>query len=90
MNVFIALKGTHFFLFIYHSLFGLLECHVADFNTRNQILTAKLLKQGYRYHKLRKMFSKFYRRHYDLVSNFNTGLEFLLKQGLSESEFYGN
>ena len=30
--------------------------HVADFNTRNQILTEKLLKQGYWYHKLRKTF----------------------------------
>ena len=28
--------------------------HVVDFNTRNKCLTAKLLKQGYRYHKLRK------------------------------------
>ena len=35
----------------------------ADFNTRNKILTAKLLKQGYRYHKLRRTFSRFYRRH---------------------------
>ena len=35
--------------------------HVEDFNARNK--TAKLLKQGYRYHKLRKAFSKFYRRH---------------------------
>ena len=25
---------------------------VADFNTRNKLLTQKLLKQGYRYHKL--------------------------------------
>ena len=65
-----------------------MSSHVADFNTRNQILTAKLLKQGYRYHKLRKTFSKFYRRHFDLVSKFNTGLKSLLKQGLSE--FYGN
>ena len=31
--------------------------HVDDFNTRNKRLTAKLLKQGYRYHKLRKAFS---------------------------------
>ena len=28
--------------------------------------TAKLLQQGYRYHKLRKTFSKFYRRHYEI------------------------
>ena len=37
--------------------------HVADFNARNKCLTAKLPQQGYRYHKLRKTFSKFYRRH---------------------------
>ena len=35
----------------------------SDFNTRNKLLTAKLLNQGYRYHKLRKAFSKFYRHH---------------------------
>ena len=58
--------------------------------TRNNILTAKLLKQGYRYRKLRKTFSKFCRRHYDLVSKFNTGLKSVLKQGLSEFEFYGD
>ena len=28
--------------------------YVADFNTRNKLLTQKLLKQGYQYHKLRK------------------------------------
>ena len=53
-------------------------------------LTAKLLQQGYRYHKLRKTFSKFYRRHYELVSKFNVGLKTLLHQGLSEPEFYGD
>ena len=39
--------------------------HVADFNARNKCLTAKLLQKGHRYHKLRKTFSKFYRRHYE-------------------------
>ena len=33
--------------------------YVTDFNTRNELLTQKLLKQGYRYIKLRKTFSKF-------------------------------
>ena len=60
------------------------------FNARNKSLTAKLLQQGYRYHKLRKTFSKFYRRHYELVSKFNVGLKTLLHQGLSEPEFYGD
>ena len=64
--------------------------HVDDFNTRNKCLTAKLLKQGYRYHKLRKAFSKFYRRHYESISKFNVGLKSLLHQGLSEPEFYGD
>ena len=31
--------------------------HVDGFNARNKCLTAKLLKQVYRYHKLRKAFS---------------------------------
>ena len=34
----------------------------------------QLQKQGYRYHKLRKTFSKFYRRYYDLISKFQVGL----------------
>ena len=64
--------------------------HVDDFNTRNKVLTAKLLRQGYRYHKLRKAFSKFYPRHFDIVSKYNVGLKTLLLQGLSEPEFYGD
>ena len=61
---------------------------VADFGARYKGLTARLLQQGYRYHKLQKTFFKFYRRHYELVSKFNVGLGTLLHQGLSESEFY--
>ena len=64
--------------------------HVTDFNARNKSLTAKLLQQGYRYHKLRKTFSKFYRRHYELISKYNVGLKTLLSEGLSEPEFYGD
>ena len=59
-------------------------------NTGNKLLSGKFLNQGYRYHKLRKAFSKFYRRHSDLVSKFNVGLKSLLQQGLSEPEFYGD
>ena len=39
--------------------FARLCSHVDDFNTRNKCLTAKLLKQGFRYHKLRKDFLRF-------------------------------
>ena len=37
--------------------------HVSDFDCGNKTLTVKLLKQDYRYHKLRKTFSKFYCPH---------------------------
>ena len=64
--------------------------HVANFNARNICLTAKLFQQGYRYHNLRKTFSKFYCRHYDMISKFNVRLKTLLREGLSEPEFYGD
>ena len=70
--------------------FARVSSHVTDFNTRNKLLTAKRFNQGYRYHKLCKAFSKFYRRHSDLVSKFNVGLKSFLQQGLSEPEFYGD
>ena len=49
--------------------FARASSYVADFNTLNKLLTQKLLKQGYRYHKRRKTFSTFYRRYYDLILN---------------------
>ena len=70
--------------------FARVSSHVDDFNTRNKVWTAKFLRQRYRYHKIRKAFSKFYRRHFDIVSKNNVGLKTLLLQGLSEPGFYGD
>ena len=70
--------------------FARASSNVADFNTRNNLLTQKLLNQGYRYHKLRKTFSKLYRQYYDLISKFQVGLKSLFRQGLSEPDFYGD
>ena len=67
--------------------FARVSSHVDDFNTRNKVLTAKLLRHGYRYHKLRKAFSKFYRRHFDIVSKYNVGLKTLLLQGIQNLNF---
>ena len=64
-----------------------LSSHVENFNTRNKVLTAKLLIQGYRYHTLRKAFSKFFRRHFDIVSKYNVGLKTLLLQGFQNLNF---
>ena len=49
--------------------------NVDDFNNRNLLLTAKLFKQGYRYHKIRIAFSKFYHRHSRLIVKYNIGLK---------------
>ena len=70
--------------------FARLSSHVDDFSTRNKVLTAKLLRQEYRYHKIRKMFSKFYWRPFDIVPKYNVGFKTLLVQGLSKPEFYGD
>ena len=68
--------------------FARVSSRVDDFNTRNKVLTATHLRQGYRYNKIRKAFSKFYRRHFDIVSKYYVGLIRLLLAGLSEPEFY--
>ena len=65
--------------------------NVDDFNPGNLFLTAKLLKQGYRYQKNGKAFSKFYHRHSELFVKYNIGLKkTLLQQGISEPIFYGD
>ena len=64
--------------------------HVTDFNNRHKFLTARLLKQGYRYHKLCKAFSKFYRRHFELIKKYHVSLKKLMQHGICNLEFYGD
>ena len=54
------------------------------------LMTLTAVRQGYRYFKLRKAFSKFYRRHSALVEKYSVNLKTLLRQGISEPEFYGD
>ena len=70
--------------------FARASSNLNDFNYRNKALTAKLLRQGYRYFKHRKTFSKFYRRHSALLEKYSVSLKTLLLQGISEPEFYGD
>ena len=62
---------------------------MSGFNNRD-FLIAKLLKQAYRYHKIRKGFSKFYYRHSELIVKYNIGLKTHLQPGISEHIFYGD
>ena len=52
-------------VYIFLSLFVLLELFLTD----------KLLKQGYRYHKIQIAVSKFYHRHLELIVKYNIGLK---------------
>ena len=70
--------------------FARASSHVTDFNNCNKFLTAKLLKQGYRYHKLCKAFSKFYRRHFELIEKYHVSQKKLMQQGICNPEFYGD
>ena len=55
--------------------FARASSNLSDFNCRNKALTAKLLRQGYRYFKLRKAFSKFCRRHSALVEKYSVRMK---------------
>ena len=57
---------------VYLNLFALPE-HFRMLLT--SFLTAKRFKQGYRYHYLRKAFSKFYRRHCELIEKYHVSLK---------------
>ena len=48
--------------------FARVPSQVDGVNIRSKVLTAKLLRQGYTYYKLRKAYSIFHRRKFDLVS----------------------
>ena len=81
---------TFYGVYIYQLIrFAQVSKHVDDFNTRNKVLTAKRLRQGYRFINFIRRF-KIYRRHFDLVSIHNVRLKTLLLQGLSVPEFNGD
>ena len=63
--------------------FARASSHATDFNNRNAFLTVTLHKQGYRYHnRLRKAFSKFYRRHFELIEKYHVSRKKLMQQGI--------
>ena len=84
-------RRTSYWVYISQLIrFARASSNLYDFNYRNKALTAKLFRQGYRYFKLRKAFSKFYRRHSALLEKYIVNLKTLLQQGISEPKFYGD
>ena len=84
-------------VYIYLNLFALpehlrklLTSIIVIVNNRSKFLTAKLLKQGYRYNKLRKAFSKFYHIHFGLIEKYHVSLKNFMQQGICNPEFNGD
>ena len=70
--------------------FARVSSHVDDFNTRNKVLTAKILRQAYRYHKIRRaILKKNLRRDFDIVSKYNVGLKTFFWKAFQNLNFMG-
>ena len=64
---------------------------VLDFHSKNLQITSKLLTQGYRYHKLRKTFAKFFRSYSELLSKFgDISFQQYVSKGISHLVFYSD
>ena len=64
---------------------------VLDFHSKNLQITSKLLTQGYRYHKLRKRFGKFFSSYSQLLSKFgDISFQEYVSKGISQPVFYGD
>ena len=64
---------------------------VLDFHSKNLQITSKLLTQGYRYHKLRKTFGKFFRSYSELLSKFGAiSFQEYVSKGITHLVFYGD
>ncbi|MDA3086495.1 hypothetical protein OFO27_08180, partial [Campylobacter sp. CS_ED1] len=64
--------------------------NVEDFHKRNLFITKKLLQQGYRFHKLRHSFKKFFNRYSEFLRKYKCSLKTFLTLGISHPHYYGD
>ena len=77
------------YIYMYLDLFALPEhLHMLLASVIITDFTVKLLKQGYRYHKIPKAFFKFCRRHFEFIEKYHVSLKILMQQGICNPEFY--
>ena len=84
---------SHRTVFTFRSLLNLLDVVLAFWISILKIskLLQNLLTQGYRYHKLRKTFGKFFRLFYELLSKFgDISFQKYVSKGISHPVFYGD
>ena len=64
---------------------------VLDLHSKNLKITSKLLTQGYRFHKLRQTFGKFFRSYSELLSKYgDNSFQEYVTEGISHPVFYGD
>ena len=63
---------------------------VSDFHSKNLQIISKILTQGYRYHKLRKSFGKFFRSYSDFLSFVEISFQEFVSEGIPHPVFYGD
>ena len=89
----VTFPDSHRTVFTFRSWLDLLDVLLAFWISILKIskITSKLLTQGYRYHKLRKTFGKFFRSYSELLSKFGdiSFQEYVFK-GISHPGFYGD
>ena len=76
------------YIYMYLNVFALPAEHLRMLVT--PIAVTNSLLPSYQYHKRRKAFSNFYRRHDELVEKYHISLKVLLLQGISNPVFYGD
>ena len=78
--------------YIFLGLFVLQVCvlMLLDVNNRFLFSTAKILKQSYKYHIIRRAFSEFYHRHSELIVKYNIGLKLFCTKAYQNLYFYGD
>ena len=84
---------SHHTVFIFRSLFDLLDVFPGFiwFHSKYLQSTSKLLTHGYRYHKLRKTFGKFFRSYSEHLSKFGAiSFQKYVSKGITHPVFYGD
>ena len=63
---------------------------VNEFCSRSRLMSEKLLKQGFKYQRLRKTFCKFFNSHNHIVSKYECSLKSMVVGSVAHPEFYGD
>ena len=84
---------THIARYLHFAVGRFARCctRVLGFHSKNLQITSKLMTHGYRYHKFRKLFGKFFISYSELLSKFvDISFQEYVSKGISHPVFYGD